>query len=172
MGKGNRTRNDRYDDVYSMSGGSAVAAKNNKAAVKKDRTSVLMIAVIAVLIISALALFIFSDSGIMERNTVYVSSENFEVTGTMLPYYENLAYSSTFENYYYMYYYYMYQNDANQAWDAAQQIMSQYTLADFFDSAITTAKELVALAEEATAKGIKLDDADYKTVEEIGRAHV
>jgi hypothetical protein len=124
-----------------------------------------MIAVIAVLIISALALFIFSDSGIMERNTVYVSSENFEVTGTMLPYYENLAYSSTFENYYYTYYYYMYQNDASQALSAAQQLMSQYTLADFFDSAIATSKELVALAEEATAKGVKLDDEDMKDIE-------
>lgn len=166
MGKGNRTRNDRYDDVYSMSGGSSVAVKKNKNGAKKDYTSVLMIAVIAVLVISALALFIFSDSGIMERNTVYVSSENFEVTGTMLPYYENLAYSRTFENYYYTYYYYMYQNDANQALNAAQQLMSQYTLADFFDSAITTSKELVALAEEATAKGVKLDAEDLKTIDE------
>ena len=166
MGKGNRTRNDRYDDVYSMSGGSSVAVKNNKKGAKKDRTSVLMIAVIAVLILSALALFIFSDSGIMERNTVYVSSENFEVTGTMIPYYENLAYSSTFENYYYTYYYYMYQNDPNKALEAAQQLMSQYTLADFFDSAIATSKELVALAEEATAKGVKLDEEDLKSIEE------
>ncbi len=166
MGKGNRTRNNRYDDVYSMSGGSSVAVKKGKNGAKKDRTSVLMIAVIAVLILSALALFIFSDSGIMERNTVYVSSENFEVTGTMLPYYENLAYSSTFENYYYTYYYYMYQDDPNQALQAAQQLMSQYTLADFFDSAIATSKELVALAEEATAKGVKLDEDDLKSIDE------
>lgn len=164
MGKGNRTRNDRYDEVYNMSGGSKVAVKSNKQGAKKDYTSAIMIAIIAVLILAALALFIFSDTGFLKRNTVYVSSDNYEVTGTMLPYYENLIWSSTFEQYYY--YYYMYTGDATQAGNAAQQLMSQYSLDDFFDSAIETSKEMVALAEEAKAKGIELDQEDMNKLEE------
>lgn len=165
MGKGNRNRNDRYEDVYSMSGNGA-AVKAPRTGAKKDRTSALLIAVIAVLLLSALVIYIFSDSGVLERNTVYVSSENFEVTGTMLPYYENLAYSSAFEQYYSLYYNYVYAGDATQAYNAVAQMMSAYTLNDFFDSAIATSKELVALAEEATAKGVKLDAEELAEIED------
>jgi hypothetical protein len=122
-------------------------------------------AVIAVILLASLAIFIFSDTGMIERNTVYVSSENFEVTGTMLPYYENLAYVNTFEQYYYIYYTYYYGGDATQAYNAVAQMMSGYTLNDFFDSAITSSKEIVALAEEAYANGVKLEEKDYADVE-------
>ena len=166
MGKGNRNRNDRYEDVYSMSGAGAAVKKSSRTGAKKDRTSALLITVIAVLLLAALAIFIFSDSGVLERNTVYVSSENFEVTGTMLPYYENLAYSATFQQYYSLYYNYVYSGDAAQAYNAVAQMMSGYTLNDFFDSAIASAKELVALAEEATKNGVTLDEEDIATIEE------
>ena len=58
----------------------------------------------------------------------------------MLPYYENLAYANTFEQYYYIYYTYYYGGDATQAYNAVAQMMSGYTLNDFFDSAITSSK--------------------------------
>ncbi len=164
MGKGNRNRNDRYEDIYSMSGSGAVA-KRERGGVKKDKTTALLITVIALLLLVSVAIFIFSDSGVMERNTVYVSSDNFEVTGTMLPYYENLAYMNTFEQYYYLYYTYYYGGDATQAYNAVAQMMSGYTLNDFFDSAITSSKELVAMAEEALANGVKLDEADLEEIE-------
>ena len=164
MGKGNRNRNDRYEDIYSMSG-SGAAVKTAKGGAKKDKTTALLITVIAVILLVSVAIFIFSDSGIMERNTVYVSSDNFEVTGTMLPYYENLAYMNTFEQYYYLYYNYYYSGDATSAYNAVAQMMSQYTLSDFFDSAITSSKELVALAEEATANGVKLEAEDLEEIE-------
>ncbi len=165
MGKGNRNRNDRYEDIYSMSG-SGAAVKSAKGGAKKDRTTALLITVIAVLLLAALAIYIFADSGVLERNTVYVSSENFEVTGTMLPYYENLAYSSTFEQYYYLYYNYYYSGDAAKAYNAVAQLMSGYTLNDFFDSAVASAKELVALAEEAVANDVALDEEDVAEIEE------
>ena len=164
MGKGNRNRNDRYEDIYSMSG-SGAAVKPAKSAAKKDNTTALLITVIAVILLAALAIFIFSDSGVMERNTVYVGSDNFEVTGTMLPYYENLAYMNTFEQYYYLYYNYYYSGDATQAYNAVAQMMSGYTLSDFFDSAVASSKELVALAEDALANGVKLDAEDIEEIE-------
>lgn len=163
MGKGNRNRNDRYEDIYSMSNAGA-AVKRERGGAKKDKTTVLLVAVIAAILIAAVAIFIFSDSGVMERNTVYVSSENFEVTGTMLPYYENLAYMNTFNQYYNLYYSYVYGGDAEQAYAAAAQMMGQYTLGDFFDVAITSAKELVAMAEEALAKGVKLEEKELEEV--------
>ncbi|MBO5305577.1 MAG: peptidylprolyl isomerase [Clostridia bacterium] len=165
MGKGNRNRNDRYEDVYSMSG-SGTAVKAPRAGAKKDRTTTLLITVIAVLLLASLAIYIFSDSGILERNTVYVSSENFAVTGTMLPYYENLAYSSTFEQYYALYYNYVYSGDATQAYNAVAQMMSGYVLSDFFDSAIATSKEMVALAEEAHKNGVALDEEELAEIED------
>lgn len=165
MGKGNRNRNDRYEDIYSMSGSGAAVKPAKRSAAKKDRSTTLMIAIIAVLLLAAVAIFIFSDSGVMERNTVYVSSDNFEVTGTMLPYYENLAYMNTFNQYFYLYLNYYYAGDATQAYNAVAQMMSQYTLNDFFDSAIESSKELVAMAEEATAKGVKLEAEDIEAIE-------
>ena len=44
-------------------------------------------------------------------------------------------------------------------------MMSQYTLNDFFDAAIESSKELVAMAEEATAKGVKLEAEDIESIE-------
>ena len=164
MGKGNRNRNDRYEDIYSMSG-SGAAVKTAKGGAKKDNTTALLITVIAVILLAAVAIFIFSDSGVMERNTVYVSSDNFEVTGTMLPYYENLSYVNTFEQYYYLYYNYYYSGDATQAYNAVAQMMSNYTLNDFFDSAVESSKELVALAEDALANGVKLEAEDIEEIE-------
>ncbi len=166
MGKGNRNRNDRYDSVYSMSGASGAATKPAKQTGKKDNTTVLLIAVIAVLIVAALAIYLFGSSGIVERGTVYVSSDNYEVTGTMIPYFENMAYNSTFEQYYMLYYNYYYSGDATQAYNAAAQAMAQYTLDSFFDSAINTSKEVVALCEAAKAAGVQLDDEDLKELSE------
>ncbi len=163
MGKGNRNRNDRYDSVYDMSTGSGAAVKSAKPAAKKDNTTKWLIATIAALVLVALAIFLFSSSGIVERNTVYVSSDNYEVDGMMIPYYENLAYSNQFnqmlEIYYYMY------GDVNSAYNALMQQMSGYTLESFFDAAVTSAKEIVALCEAANAAGVTLDDEDYENIE-------
>lgn len=164
MGKGNRNRNDRYESVYDMSNGGA-AVKTAKTAGKKDNTAALLISVIAVLVLVALAIFLFTSSGIVERGTVYVSSDSFEVTGTMLPYYQNLAYSDAFQRYYVLYYYY-YGADDQTAYNYAAQAMSGQTLDTYFDSAIASAKEIVALCQEATAAGVVLTDEDQKTVKD------
>lgn len=168
MGKGNRNRNDRYEDVYSMSGtsGAAVKPARKSGGAKKDRTSTLLITVIAILLLAAFAIFIFADSGIMERNTTYVSSDNYKVTGTMLPYYESLAYSNNFQQWYYYYYFYQYSGNATSAYNAASQMMANYTLASFFDSAVATAKDIVALCEAAHTAGVTLDDEDKKSIDD------
>ncbi len=164
MGKGNRTRNDKYQDAYDMSG-SGAAVKSAKAP-KKDRTSTIVLVTIIALIVVSLLLVVFADTGIKDRHTIIVSSENYEVTGTMLPYYENLAYSNMFNQYFQLYYSYVYPNNISSAYTAAQNQMANYTLDSFFDSALNSAKEILVLCEAAKANGLALDDEDKKSIEE------
>ncbi len=164
MGKGNRTRNDQYESAYEMSGsGAAVKAKTGP---KKDKTATFVLIAIVALLALSLVLVIFSGSGVKDRNTMIVSSENFEVNGAMLPYFENLAYSNTFNQYFNLYYMYLYPNDVNSAYNAAVSQMSGLTLDDFFDSALTTAKELLVLCEAARAEGMTLGDEENAIIEE------
>ena len=163
MGKGNRTRNNKYQDAYDMSG-SGAAVKSAKSPQKKDHTTTIVLIAIVALLALALIFVIFADSGIKDRNTVIVSSDNYEVTATMIPYYANSAYSNMFYQYFNIYYSYL--GDANTAYQYAAQMMSSYTLDDFFDSALVSAKEIVVLCEAAKANGLTLDDEDNASIKE------
>lgn len=164
MGKGNRTKNNQYQDAYAMSGTGAVKAKRQPQ--KKDRTATFVLIAIVALLVLSLALVVFSDSGIKARSTVIVSSDNYEVSGTVLAYYESLAYSNMFTQYYNLYYTYYFSGDSSSAYTMAQQAMSQYTLGDFFDSALASAKEILVLCEAAKDANITLDDDDLKAIED------
>lgn len=165
MGKGNRTRNNKYQDTYNMSG-SGVAVKSGRAPQKKDNTANIVLAAIILLVVVSLLLVVFAGTGIKDRNTIVVSSDNYEVTGTMLTYFENAAYSNMFSQYFQLYYSYMYPNDINAAYAQAQSAMSQYTLDDFADPALATAKELLVLCEGAKSAGLTLDSEDETAIEE------
>ncbi len=162
MGKGNRSRNNRYDEAYQMtSSGTAV-----RTGAKKDYTSAIIIGVIALLLLAAILLWAFNSFGITARRTVIVSSENYEVNANMMKYYQYTAYSATYNQYVQLYYYYYYGGDAAAAENAAQQTMSQFTLDSFFSQALTTAKEALVLCEGAKAAGIRLDDKELDAIEE------
>ena len=164
MGKGNRTRNSQYQNTYAMSGAGAAKAKRQPQ--KKDRTSAFVLIAIAALLVLSLTLVVFSDSGVKQRSTVVVSSESYDVTGTMLAYFEGAAYTNLFSQYYSLYYTYYYSGDAASAYTMAQQTMSQYTLGDFFDSALATVKELLVLADAAKEANLTLDNEDLASIEE------
>ena len=139
-------------------------AKASRAPKKADHTSALVLLAIVVLLAVSLFFVIFADSGIKDRNTVVVSSDNYQVSASMLPYYENSAYSNMFSQYYNLYYSYL--GDANSAYQYAAQMMGSYTLKDFFDSAYTSAQEIVLLCEEAKAAGLSLTDEDKASIDE------
>ncbi len=160
MGKGNRSRNNRYDEAYQMTESGAAV----KTGAKKDYTTTIIIAVIAALLLGAILLWAFNGSGIVGRGTVVVSSENYEIDANMMKYFQNRAYMSTFQQYYNLYVYY-FGSDANSAYLAAQQAMASYTLDSFFESALTTAKEVLVLCEAAKANGIELTDKDLESIE-------
>ena len=144
--------------------GSGAAVKSAKSPQKKDHTTTIVLIAIVALLALALIFVIFADSGIKDRNTVIVSSDNYEVTATMIPYYANSAYSNMFYQYFNIYYSYL--GDANTAYQYAAQMMSSYTLDDFFDSALVSAKEIVVLCEAAKANGLTLDDEDNASIKE------
>lgn len=164
MGKGNRTRNSQYQDTYAMSGTGAAKAKKQTGA--KDRTATFVAVAIALLLALSIVLIAFADSGMRERNVVVVSSDNHEVTGTMLTYFENVAYTNMFSQYFNLYYSYYFSGDANSAYSMAQQAMSQYTLSDFFDNAVESVKELLVLCEAADKAGVKLGDEEFASIQE------
>lgn len=163
MGKGNRSRNERYQDAYEMSGNTAVKAAPKKS--DKDRQTPILIVAIALLLLVALGIYIFAASGVTMRNTVIVSSDNYEVTAAMMPYYENLSYSNMFQQYFMLYYQYVY-GEEQQAYNAAASLMQGYTLSSFFNNALSTAKEVLVLCEEANKIGLTLDEEEIKTINE------
>ncbi len=155
MGKGNRSRNNRYDEAYQMTESGAAV----KTSAKKDHTTTIIIAVIAAILLGAILLWAFNGSGIVGRGTVVVSSENYEIDANMMKYFQNRAYRNMFEQYYHLYLYY-FGSDADSAYTAAQNNMANYTLDSFFESALSTAKQVLVLCEDAKANGIELTDKE------------
>ena len=164
MGKGNRTRNNSYQEAYNMSGASS--AKAVKASGKKtDKTTLWVTIVIAVLVIGAIALSFFASSGVVARNTVLISSDNYDVDANMITYYENQVLSNVFNQYFSYYYQYFYSGDYQRAYNAAQQAIAGQTLKSYYSSAIENLKEILVLCEAAKAEGMTLETEDIETVD-------
>lgn len=157
---GNENKNSKYQSAYQMNGAKAV----KKAPQKADHTATFVLIAIVALLVVSLLLVVFADSGIKDRNTIIISSDNYEVSATILPYFQSSAYSNMFNQYYNLYYSYV--GDADSAYQYTMQMMQSYTLADFFESAYTSLKEIVVLCEAAKADGLTLTDEDYDTIEE------
>ena len=158
MGKGNR--NSKYQEAYDMSGASS--AKTVKTGgKKKDMTNVWITLVIAVLLLGSLLLFVFSSTGIVNRGTKLVYTDNYTVDATMITYYESQLLNQTF-NTYYQYYYQMTQ-DATQAYNFAQQYVANQS---YREGAIDLVKEILILCEGAKAEGITLDADDTKIIDD------
>lgn len=158
MGKGNR--NSKYQEAYDMSGASS--AKSVKANGKnKDMSSMWITLAIAVLVVGSLLLFVFSSTGIIDRSKNIASTDSYKVDGTMITYYESQLLNQAF-NTYYQYYYQMTQ-DANTAYQYAQQYVASQS---FRDGAVDLVKEVLILCEGAKAAGMTLDAEDDTIVEE------
>ncbi len=161
MGKGNRSRNNRYDEAYEMSSsGTAV-----KTGAKKDNTSTILMIVIAAVLLAAILLWTVSGIGVVGRNDIVLRSENYKVDANMMTYYQNVAYMNQYYQNYYLALYYFSGGDDATAHAYAQQAMSQYSLKSFFGSALTTAKEILVLCEDAKAAGVALDQTELDAIE-------
>ena len=82
MGKGNRSRADRAEEIIA----STTPALTKKQ--KKTNKVTILVTVIVVLLIAAFALAALCvNNGWLERSKTAVSSDNFRVSGTMMPYF-------------------------------------------------------------------------------------
>lgn len=158
MGKGNR--NSKYQEAYNMSGASSVKTVKNGGK-KKDMTNVWITLVIAILVLGSVLLFVFSSTGVVNRGTKLAYTDNYTVDASMITYYEYQLLNQTFSSYYN--YYYQMTNDAEQAYNFAQQYVANQS---YREGAIDIVKELLILCESAKAEGMTLDADDTALIEE------
>ena len=157
MGKGKR--NSKYEEAYNMSGASVKAVKANGK--KKDMTNFWVTLAIAVLVLGSLLLVVLSSTGISSRSTKLAYSDNYSVDAAMITYYENQLLNQTFSTYYN--YYYQMTQDAEQAYNFAQQYVAGQS---YREGALDIVKELLILCESAKAEGVTLDAEDMELIDE------
>lgn len=141
--------------------------------VKKDKTSLWIILVIAVLIVGALGLWWYTGSGIRDRSTTVVESENYEVDGAMLPYFQMMMYNeyaNEFNQYYSTFLAYGF-DDASAKSYASSYVggpsPDTLTLADFTPRAVSYAREALINCEAAKISGMELEADDYEAVDAL-----
>lgn len=157
MGKGKR--NSKYEEAYNMSGASVKAVKANGK--KKDMTNFWVTLAIAILVLGSLLLVVLSSTGISSRSTKLAYSDNYSVDAAMITYYENQLLNQTFSTYYN--YYYQMTQDAEQAYNLAQQYVAGQS---YREGALDIVKELLILCESAKAEGVTLDAEDMELIDE------
>jgi len=131
-----------------------------KAADKKSRQNkIIFIAIIVVLALFA-ALVIFnkcSTNGSTERRTVVASTENFEVTQSMMTYFFNTVYHQ---------YANIYSSDTDSFNSFIESVNSRGTSYDsIMSSAKQSVEQLLTYAEMAKAAGVELDKSDEAAID-------
>lgn len=144
------------------------AAENR--AKKKDSVKNTVIAVCVILIIAlALALFVFKQvvtSGIIERNTTVMSTENYKVSSSMMTY----LFNSTYQNFANQYGSYLssFGLDTTKSLKEQTSMDGKSTWYDYFmSSAKSQAEQFLVLCEAAKANGVALDDENYEEIDEV-----
>lgn len=161
MGKGNRVRLSKAQQAASNE--SVFAAKKEKKGTPAWVMTLVTILVIA-LLLACVALSVISEGGYILRWTKVVESENYSVNGTMMSYYfyQNYNYFlSRFGSY--LQYVGLETGTSLKEQEQAEGV----SWFDYFmDPAIEEAEKMLVYCEEAKARGIKLDDEDYKLIDE------
>lgn len=163
MGKGNRVRLAKAQQAASTE---SVFSSNNK---KKNQTpawvGTVAIILVAVLLLSCVALSVISEGGYLLRWTTVAESEHYSVTGTMLSYYFYQSYRYFLGSYGSLVQYL----GLNTGMSLKNQTMqsSEQTWFDYFMSSVKSeVEQMLVYCEEARARGIELDDEDYADIDE------
>ncbi len=165
MGKSSKIRARRAD-----------AALNNPKEVKKSAPSWLyptIALVAAVALVFGLVAVIISNNGTIQRYTDTLKSENYEISATELQY----LFMNEYQNFYSTYQSYLSLFSLNTEEDLAHQqygsgyettVLGEFdgTWRDYFMSkALTRGAEVLIYCEEADERGIKLEEADYASID-------
>ncbi len=162
MGKGNRQKLARTQENANPT---SVFTKTKKAKNESPAwVSTLIVILIVALLVSCIVLTVISEGGYMLRWTKVVSSDNYTVNGTMMSYYFYSSYNSFLNTYGdYLSYFGL---DTSKSLKTQIYGEGETTWFDnFMDSAISQAEKLCVYAEEAKARGIKLEDEDYEIID-------
>lgn len=169
MGKGKRIRESRAAEKEVLKSAAAQKAKKDK--VKKIAIIITSIAIIVALVAGTLIHVITSavkNTGNAMRGTSVVESENFKIDAAMMSYYFNYNYNSTVGNNQETY--------ESLGLDIAKSLKTQAcsfledggTWFDYFlDSALSTAKGDLYLAENAKKEGLELSEADQADIQAV-----
>lgn len=155
MGKSKRIRSDRA--LEGINNPTLNEKKNSDK--KANRTSIILVSVVALILVLSIVLIAVSCSGIKLRSESTYSTEHFKVDGAMLTYmYEELA-SRYFYNLLSMW--------ANAGLDPSQYSSMIYNSAySQASSAVkTNVKEYLVACEAAYAEGMKLSDSNRKLID-------
>lgn len=160
MGKGQRSREARAGKREEMK---KVAAKQRLMQKVKRIISVCVIVVLLLGVASIAVYNTVSKTGYFLRNTVAMSTDNYEVDNAMMTYYLKNQYYSFVNSY--SDYLSMYGLDTSKSLKA--QTYGEGTWFDYFlEQAKSQVNDVLLLAEKAKAEGFKLEDADYTTIDD------
>ncbi len=166
MGKGKRAREERAtftkEPVKKSGFGDKLSAFFGKKAVK----------IIATVLVVAILVGGFGYLGIREidkatgislRNTVSITTENFEMNNAMVAY----LFGTSYLEFYNQYYYYMSYLGLDPSVSLKKQNYGERTWFDYFmDMAVNSAKQILILAEGALADGEEFTEEDQKKMDE------
>ncbi len=144
----------------------AAAAKAQK---KNSLSNVLITISVVLMFVLAIALFAYKQvvtSGIIERCTTSVSSENFSVNNSMMTYYFNSSYQSFASQYG--------SSLSSFGLDTSKSLKSQTSIDGtttwydyFLNQAVSQAQQYLILAEAAKAAGVELDEHDMEEIDAV-----
>ena len=162
MGKSNRIRSEK-----------TVSTRNNK---KKDNSKVysIWVALIAVFVLVMVILTTINSSGIIMRYSKAVTSDNYTVSGSMLDYMLKSKYEDFLNNYSsYLSYFSLDTSKSlkSQKYGTSNEVslLGQFegTWYDYFMSSVKDeVEQILVLCELANEKGIVLEEADKKNIDD------
>ena len=148
----------RANDGFTAPAQSKTTAKTEK---KKVSISVISMILVFALFLGVIVYTKVADSGFFYRNTVSVSSENYEVNNAMLSYYFNTQYQQ--------YASYLQQNNIDTSKNLKDVMYTaDRSWFDFImeDMTIPQVKQTLILCEAAKAAGFELSDHDKEHIDE------
>lgn len=155
MGNNNKSRKHAND-------GFSAPVKKNKDNAGKSKTLISVISMVLVLALFA-GVIVYSkvvDNGFFYRNSISVSSENFEVNNAMLQYYFNTIYANLTSTLQQM------GVDTQKNLKESQFTSTQSWFSYIMDSTLDEVRGKLVLCEAAKAAGVELDEHDREHIDE------
>ncbi len=170
MGKGNRNKQNRYQDQVQSPDKYVARQKVKKSSgiTTSGKIAAIICIILAVCIIGIFVMQALNNAGVILRNTDALKTENYEVDAAMMSYLLNNYIMSWYnQNYYYIY---LGQYDVDLTKDLKKQYQdakNNVTWYDYFvDLAVEQATQYLEMAEGAKAAGLSLDSDDYAEIDE------